>query len=90
MNFGDAWAAFGIDDQVEVSNGKAPPSIGTGPAYKAWRSNNFTGTVADKIDGDYRVMRVRMVDADFAPDAEDNAIIWTLVEGAGHDFRVLS
>lgn len=88
MNFGDAWTAFDIDDEVEVSNGRPPPFNTTGVAYRAWRSNNFTGTIVEKVDGPYRVMRIRMVDPDFAPDAADNAIIWTFVEGADQNFTV--
>lgn len=83
MDFALAWVAFNVGDNVTVSTGKPPPSTNVdGVPFKTWRSNNFTGTLAEKIDGEWRKMRFEL-----PPLSGGSVIGYVLVEGAGHTFE---
>ena len=53
----------------------------SGLAWRLWRAHNFTGTLAEKIDGDFRAMRFELVNE------LGNAIGHTVAEGGGHRFE---
>jgi hypothetical protein len=66
---------------VTVSDGTPPPSANVdGWPYKCWRSHNFSGTLAEKIDGPPRSLRST------CPDESGSVIGYTVMEGAGHSF----
>lgn len=80
MDFAAAWDAFGLGDEITVSDGAAQPSNPDGIPYKAWRSHNFTGHLVEKIDGEYRAMKIEL-----AP--EGGAVIaYTVQEAVPHTF----
>lgn len=82
MDFATAWTTFDIGASVKASDGMPPPSTNTaGIPYQGWRSHNFTGTLVEKIDGDFRAMRFEL-----APNELGNVIGFTLLEGVGHEF----
>jgi len=95
MDFAQVWDELEIGDRVAVSNGKPPPSTNTaGAPYKAWRSHNFTGAIAEKLEteteaGTYRSMKITMSCPVMAPDCENNEITWTIQEGIGHSFTLV-
>jgi hypothetical protein len=82
MDFSQAWDALAIGDAVSVSDGSPAPSANVeGFPYKCWKSHNFSGTVAEKIDGPPRAMRI-----DQEPDEAGSVVGYVLAEGVGHSF----
>lgn len=82
MDFDQAWKTMDVGDQVKISNGRPPPSMNKqGKPFKAWRSHNFTGTIKQKIDGEWRSMVIMM-----DPDENGNQVGYTVQEGIGHVF----
>lgn len=81
IDFAAAWDALALGDEVTVTNG-APESV-TGVdsvEHRAWRSHNFAGVVAEKIDGPPRALRI-----EYLNEAE-NLIGYLVCEGDGHAF----
>lgn len=82
MDFATAWDTLAIGATVTVSDGTAPPSTNTdGVPYKAWRSHNFTGTLAAKVPGDFRGMRF-----DLPPTENGSVVGYIITEAAEHSF----
>lgn len=81
IDFARAWVDLSLGDQVAVSNGLVEPATGADSLeHRIWRSHNFAGTVAEKIDGPPRAMRIEF-------EGEGGSLIgFTVTEGEGHSF----
>lgn len=84
MDFATAWATLAIGDVVAVSNGQPHP--GSKPASlsaRIWASHNFTGTLAEKIDGDRQGLRFEL------PPTEGGSVIGFVVAAdVPHEFAL--
>ena len=70
---------------MNVSDGTPEPSNPAGVPWRAWRSHNFTGTLAEKIDGAPRAMRFEL-----APNDAGNVIGYTVLEAVPHSFEAVA
>ena len=71
---------FEVGDRVKVSDGTPPPTNLDGAAGRAWRSHNFTGRLVEKIDGDWRRMRIEL------PPEPNFTVAYDVAEAVPHTF----
>lgn len=82
IGFAEIWDTSEIGDEVTVANGSPEPATGPDSLdHKVWRSHNFTGSVAEKIEGDVRAMRI-----DLPANDAGNVVGFVVCEGDGHSF----
>lgn len=80
MTFEEAWDALAIGDTVTVSDGTPPPTNPDGMPYRAWVSHNFSGELLEKIDGDWRAMKIQRAAVGAA------TVAYTVQEAISHTF----
>jgi hypothetical protein len=81
MDFAEAWDTLAIGDEVTVSNGMPRPNNFDGIPYRMWVSHNFTGTLVEKIDGEWRAMKFEL------PPSLAFVIAFTVQEAIPHTFE---
>lgn len=80
MTFEEAWNSLAIGDEVTVTDRTPEPTNSAGMPWRAWRSHNFTGRLIDKIDGEWRAMKIEM-----APEG-GATVAYTVQEAVPHTF----
>ena len=89
MTFEEAWDGLEEGSKVKVSNGNPPPSKNKdGLPYKAWVSNNFTGTLRGKVThDDWRYLHIEVDPSDTGEQVE--SLAYDIPEGNGHIFEAI-
>lgn len=88
MTFEEVW---NDDDNMDavfvVRNGKPPPSANTeGLPYKAWSTNNFTGTLEEKITrSGWRYLKFEVLPSDTGEHVE--YLAYEIADGGTHTFE---
>lgn len=77
IDFATAWDHLDIGDQLTASNGAIEPADPESLDHRVWRSHNFSGVIAEKIDGEPRQMRIEL------PANEHGAVIGYLIDVFG-------
>lgn len=80
MDFAQAWDRAVVGTELIVSDGRPEPPQQT-PAWRMWRSHNFTGSVLAKIDGPPRVLRIEF-------ETEAATIAYDVSEAVAHTFTL--
>lgn len=90
LTFAAAWDRVDISTGLSVSDGTSEPADTSSLEWAAWRSHNFSGTVAAKLDGPPRALRIAFdtLVGSFAYDvAEDDRHQFELLDPTADDLR---